>query len=70
MHPAAGAWRYQLRVEAIVSPKSSSCYPVCIGGKGICPKENCGGQEGLYAGKARISSLGYVRTFCRNAKGC
>jgi hypothetical protein len=51
IHPAAGAWRYwwrhQIRVEAIVSPKPSSCYPVCIGGKGTCPPENCGGPWGF-----------------------
>lgn len=51
MHPAAGAWRYwwrhQIRVEAIVPPKLSVCYPVCIGGKGTCPPENCGGPWGF-----------------------
>ncbi len=30
-----------------MSPKSSVCYPVCIGGNGVCPPENCGGPWGF-----------------------
>lgn len=42
-----GAWRYwwrhQIRVEAILTPTRNKIYPICTGGKGICPLENCGG---------------------------
>ena len=42
-----GAWRYwwrhQIRVEAILKPVKNKTYPICTGGKGICPPEDCGG---------------------------
>ncbi len=28
-------------------PKSLVCYPVCIGGKGVCPLESCGERWGF-----------------------
>ena len=44
---AMGAWRYwwrhQIRVEAILKPDKNKTYPICTGGKSICPPENCGG---------------------------
>lgn len=36
-------WQHQIRVEAILTPKSNCVYPVCIGGKRACPPEDCGG---------------------------
>ncbi len=47
IHPAMGAWRYwgrhEIRVEAILTPQANQIYPVCVGGKGVCPPEDCGG---------------------------
>jgi hypothetical protein len=41
IHPAMGAWRYwwrhEMRVEAILTPQTNQLYPVCVGGKGVCP---------------------------------
>jgi len=44
-------WRHQIRVEAILTPKANKTYPVCIGGKGVCPPENCGGAMGFMEAK-------------------
>lgn len=49
--PLMGAWRYwwrhQIRVEAILTPDEKQIYPICTGGKSICPPENCGGPWGF-----------------------
>lgn len=49
--PSMGAWRYwwrhQIRVEAIKTPDPNKIYPICTGGKGVCPPENCGGPWGF-----------------------
>jgi hypothetical protein len=53
--PAMGVhrhwWRHQIRVEAILTPKTNKNYPICTGGKGICPPENCGGPWGFMTAK-------------------
>lgn len=50
IHPAMGAWRYwwrhEIRVEAILTPQANQLYPVCVGGQGVCPPEDCGGPWG------------------------
>ncbi|OWY63557.1 hypothetical protein B7486_52440 [cyanobacterium TDX16] len=57
--PVMGAWRYwwrhQIRVEAILTPDENQIYPICTGGKGVCPPENCGGPWGFM--KAREEFL-------------
>ncbi len=49
--PFMGAWRYwwrhQIRLEAILTPDPNQTYPICTGGKGVCPPENCGGPWGF-----------------------
>jgi Plasmid pRiA4b ORF-3-like protein len=37
-------WQHQIRVEAILTPKSNCFYPVCSGGQRACPPEDCGGS--------------------------
>ncbi|MBD2309934.1 plasmid pRiA4b ORF-3 family protein [Chroococcidiopsis sp. FACHB-1243] len=57
--PSMGTWRYwwrhQIRVEAILTPDENQIYPICTGGKGVCPPENCGGPWGFM--KAREEFL-------------
>ena len=36
-------WQHQIRIEAILTPKSNRIEPVCISGQGACPPEECGG---------------------------
>lgn len=49
--PVMGAWRYWwrhlIRIEAILNPSPNQTYPICTGGKGVCPPENCGGPWGF-----------------------
>ncbi len=59
IHPAMGAWRYwwrhEMRVEAILTPQTNQIYPVCVGGKGVCPPEDCGGPWGFMEKKQDYS---------------
>lgn len=43
-------WDHELRIEDRTNPVPAKHYPVCIGGSGFCPPEDCGGPEGYYAG--------------------
>lgn len=38
-------WEHEIRIEAI-NPLPKKSYPVCIGGSGGCPPEDCGGVHG------------------------
>ena len=38
-------WEHEIRIEAI-NPAVKKSYPVCIGGSGACPPEDCGGPHG------------------------
>lgn len=55
INPAMGVhrhwWRHQIRVEDILTPTPQDNYPNCLGGKGICPPENCGGPWGFMEAK-------------------
>jgi hypothetical protein len=57
--PTLGTWRYwwrhQIRVEAISAPNPNQTYPVCTGGKGVCPPEDCGGPWGFMKARQEYS---------------
>ncbi|WP_157056503.1 plasmid pRiA4b ORF-3 family protein [Pseudorhodobacter aquimaris] len=38
-------WEYEIRLEAI-NPPPKKTYPICTGGSGACPPEDCGGPHG------------------------
>ena len=42
-------WRHEVRVEDRVRPEAGKNYPLCIGGDGACPPEDCGGPESFMA---------------------
>lgn len=48
-------WQHQIRVEAILTPKSNCFYPVCIDGKRACPPEDSGGSWEFMAQKQEYS---------------
>ncbi|RCJ32510.1 hypothetical protein A6770_19085 [Nostoc minutum NIES-26] len=48
-------WQHQIRVEAILTPKSNCFYPVCISGQRACPPEDCGGSWEFMAQKQEYS---------------
>ena len=41
-------WEHELVVEKMLALEPGRCYPVCIGGEGACPPEDCGGIWGYY----------------------
>lgn len=38
-------WEHEIRIEAI-KPPPKKFYPICTGGSGTCPPEDCGGPHG------------------------
>jgi Plasmid pRiA4b ORF-3-like protein len=50
-------WRHEVRLEDQVSLVTTKELPVCIGGGGACPPEECGGPEGYMAGLDEAASL-------------
>ncbi len=53
------SWQHQIRVEAILAPKSNCFYPVCISGQRACPPEDCGGSWEFMAQKQKYW-VGYI----------
>ena len=49
-------WEHEIRVEAI-DPPSRKFHPVCTGGSGACPPEDCGGPDGYL--ERRDEAAGY-----------
>jgi hypothetical protein len=45
----------QIRVEAISAPNPNQTYPVCTGGKGVCPPEDCGDPWGFMKARQEYS---------------
>lgn len=39
-------WQHDIRLERVLLPETRKKYPVCIGGSGDCPPEDCGGPPG------------------------
>ena len=42
-------WRHEVRIEDRLEPEARKSYPVCTGGDGACPPEDCGGPESFMA---------------------
>ncbi len=42
-------WKHEVRIEAILNADPKKSYPVCTGGAGACPPEECGGPQGYLA---------------------
>ncbi|WP_219888895.1 plasmid pRiA4b ORF-3 family protein [Chroococcidiopsis cubana] len=65
--PAMGAWRYwwrhEIRVEAILTPQPNQIYPVCTGGRGVCPREDCGGPWGFMKAREEFSIWDVLERF-------
>jgi hypothetical protein len=38
-------WKHEVRVEAISDADPKKPYPICTGGAGACPPEECGGPQ-------------------------
>ena len=44
-------WRHEVRIEDRLEPEAQKTYPVCTGGGGACPPEDCGGPESFMASR-------------------
>jgi hypothetical protein len=43
-------WRHEVRIEKWMQAEPGKAYPLCIGGSGACPPEDCGGPDAYLAG--------------------
>lgn len=56
-------WEHEVRVEAInLSPKKT--YPICKGGSGACPPEDCGGAHGYLERRDEADGYDAWRDMC------
>jgi len=39
-------WAHEVRIEGFATADPKKLYPVCTGGSGTCPPEECGGPQG------------------------
>ena len=51
-------WEHEVRIEDWLEPQPGKRYPVCIGGKGACPPEECGGPMGYEERRAEAFGFG------------
>jgi len=51
------SWRHEVRIEGQLRPEADKTYPVCTGGGGACPPEDCDGPAGFMAGCSGALSL-------------
>jgi len=50
-------WRHEVRIENRLVPEMGNAHPVCSGGGGACPPEDCSGPAGFMAGRNAMLSL-------------
>jgi hypothetical protein len=51
------SWVHEIRIEDWLEQRSGKHYPICVGGKGTCPPEECGGPVGYDQGRAEAFGL-------------
>jgi len=50
-------WRHKVRIEDHLPAEPGKAGPVCTGGNGACPPEDCGGPAGFMAGRDAMLPL-------------
>jgi hypothetical protein len=50
-------WRHEVRIEDRLEPEAEKAFPLCTGGSGACPPEDCGGPESFMAGRDDLLSF-------------
>ena len=50
-------WRHEIRIEDLLAPEMGKGHPVCTGGDGACPPEDCNGPAGFMAGRNAVLSM-------------
>jgi Plasmid pRiA4b ORF-3-like protein len=61
-------WRHEVRIEDRLSPEAGKTYPVCTGGGGGCPPEDCGGPADFVARRDEMLSLGALEDLATMAE--
>lgn len=49
-------WAHEIRIEDRLEAENDRRYPVCVGGQGACPPEDCGGPDGYQARREEAMS--------------
>jgi hypothetical protein len=44
-------WRHGVRIEDLMIPEAGASYPVCVGGHGPCPPEDCANPTAFMSGE-------------------
>jgi len=50
-------WEHEIRIEDRVEATARKRFPLCTGGQGACPSEECGGPQGYQA--RREEAMGF-----------
>ena len=50
-------WEHEVRIEKFLERDAKKTYPVCTGGSGACPPEDCGGPPGYLEGQDEAMGL-------------
>jgi hypothetical protein len=50
-------WRHEIRIEDHLQAEQGKAYPVCTGGNGACPPEDCGGPANFLASRDDMLSV-------------
>jgi hypothetical protein len=50
-------WEHEIRLEDRLEVENGRRYPVCLGGQGACPPEDCGGPGGYQARREEALSF-------------
>ena len=50
-------WRHEVRIENQLGLEAGKAYPICNGGNGACPPEDCDGPAGFMAERNSMLSL-------------
>ena len=56
-------WAHEIRVESI-NPPPRKFYPICTGGSGACPPEDCGGPHGYQERRDEADGYDAWRDMC------
>ncbi len=54
IYDMGGYWKHDIRVEAFPNKNPKKTYPICTGGSGVCPPEDCGGPDGFLARRNEV----------------
>ena len=57
VYDLGACWDHEIRLEGFHDAVQGKSYPVCIGGSGVCPPEDCGGPDGYI--QHRDDATGY-----------